>query len=280
MMLNAGCGGDPSQLPADGRYPIDTLLVRDFLRSPALAPGSVTPADAARQIYSLPGNATTASGGVLPNGGILVIAQPHGGIGAADAADGADGADGGLIFEGDRDGGTIRRAYPEHEGGDASAHTLFRSPPQTLLTTNHWHEYKTDPWEADYWADGAGGRTCPSAAAAATAAGQWPVGYDESGAVSFSSLWRYKSALGLMGAQRRARTPVGTEAVRAALRVVAEGETEHSIVVRPHARLGRTSFDLAVASGGMAGTLWDAPYEEWTTFGFEEVFLAVPEEYR
>lgn len=118
---------------------------------------------------------------------------------------------------------------------------------------------------------GAGSPTCPSD----RSAGEPPerVGYSEDGTVSFSSLWRYKAALGYANAQRRTRAPMGTEAVREALRHVDEGETEHSIVVRPDARRGHTSFDLAVASPSLEGALWDAPYRVWATFAFEECFL-------
>ena len=69
-----------------------------------------------------------------------------------------------------------------------------------------------------------------------------------------------------MGALHRTHAVAGTAEARAALQAVAEGATEHSIVFRPN----KLTFDLAVAS--LAG-LWDAPYEKWTTFSFEEVFL-------
>ena len=206
LMANAGCGGRADTLPADGRYPIDTLVVRDFLTSKALVGGYVTPAAAARQINTLPTNGSTATGGVLPAGNILVIAQPYLG-GTAGVAGAAGAADGGFIFEGDRDGGWVRRAYPTREGardggGDATEHAplLWRSPPQTLLTTNHWHEYKTDPWGASFWPSGAGTLTCPSAAAAPDGG----VGYDEAGVVSFSALRRYKAC-----SEARERTSAG-----------------------------------------------------------------------
>ena len=69
-------------------------------------------------------------------------------------------------------------------------------------------------------------------------------------------------------AQARAGRPVGTAEVREALRHVAEGETEHSIIWRANQR----TFDIAVAA--LDGGLWDAPYEAWTSFAFDEVFLA------
>ena len=264
MQVNAGCGGRPDTLPADGRYPIDTLVVRDFLASSALPGGGrLTAAALARQVATLPGNASTASGGVLPAGNILVVAQPY-------ARDAADAADGGYIFEGDRDGGEVRTEYPAHEvmGGD---HALYRSPPQSLLSTNHWHAYKTDPWEKDFWAIGAGAPTCPSAqpkAAAVAADGVAALQYDIGGAVSFSSLHRYKSGLSFATALHRTHASAGTAEARAALRAMAEGATEHSIVFRPN----QLTFDIAVASMA-GGALWDAPYEKWVAFTFEEVFL-------
>ena len=286
MMANAGCGGPPSTYPPDGRYPIDTIVLRDFLASPALPDGgAVTPAAAARQIAALPGNATTKTGGVLPAGNILVVAQPYTVPGAGAAGDTP--VDGGFIFEGDRDGGVVRLAYPETEhlpteaaaaaaaaaAADADAagsavNYLWRTPPEMIMTTNHWHLYKSDVWEGGggpgagvYWARGGGAMTCPSAEA------ETGVGYNTDGAVSFSSLWRYKAGMGFAAARARGGRPVGTAAVHEALRHVAEGETEHSIVWRANAR----TFDIAVAA--LDGALWDAPYEPWTTFAFDEVFL-------
>ena len=272
LMANAGCGGRADTLPADGRYPIDTLVVRDFLTSKDLVGGYVTPAAAARQINTLPTNGSTATGGVLPAGNILVIAQPYLG-GAAGVAGAAGAADGGFIFEGDRDGGWVRRAYPTREGardggGDATEHAplLWRSPPQTLLTTNHWHEYKTDPWGASFWPSGAGTLTCPSAAAAPDGG----VGYDEAGVVSFSSLRRHKAASALRrraSAHERRWGPT-----RCALRCSTLRRARRSTASSRPAARGGTTFDLAVASEEMAGALWDAPYQEWSTFGFEELF--------
>jgi hypothetical protein len=50
------------------------------------------------------------------------------------------------------------------------------------------------------------------------------------------------------------------------LQTVAHGTTEYAVVTRPNAG----EFDVAVAS--MKAELWDAPYRDWTTFKFDEVF--------
>ena len=64
----------------------------------------------------------------------------------------------------------------------------------------------------------------------------------------------------------RTGAPVGTAEAREALRHVAEGETEPSIIWRANTR----TFDVAAAA--LDASLWDAPYQEWATFSFEEVF--------
>ena len=72
------------------------------------------------------------------------------------------------------------------------------------MTTNHWHLYKSDVWEGGggqgagvYWARGGGAMTCPSAEA------ETGVGYNTDGAVSFSSLWRYKAGMGFAAARAK-----------------------------------------------------------------------------
>jgi hypothetical protein len=83
---------------------------------------------------------------------------------------------------------------------------------------------------------------------------------------SFSSRWRYEAGRHKLEAWTRTGRAIGTEEIRGLLRTVAHGTTEHSIVTRPDAR----EFDVAVAS--MKAEPWDAPYRDWTTFRFDELF--------
>lgn len=83
---------------------------------------------------------------------------------------------------------------------------------------------------------------------------------------SFSSRWRYQAGSAKLEAWHRTGRRVGTAEMRELLQTVAHGTTEHSVITRPDAR----EFDVAVAS--MQPGPWDAPYREWTTFRFDELF--------
>ncbi|MCA8950863.1 MAG: BNR-4 repeat-containing protein [Planctomycetes bacterium] len=54
--------------------------------------------------------------------------------------------------------------------------------------------------------------------------------------------------------------------MRELLQTVAHGTTEYAVITRPNAR------ELEVATASLASELWDAPYREWTKFGFDELF--------
>lgn len=82
----------------------------------------------------------------------------------------------------------------------------------------------------------------------------------------FSSRWRYEAGMQKLDAWSHVDRRIGTAEMRELLQTVAHGTTEHSIVTRPNAR----EFDVAVAS--LRPEPWDAPYREWTTFAFEELF--------
>ena len=86
------------------------------------------------------------------------------------------------------------------------------------------------------------------------------------GTASFSSLARYFTGSNRIEALGRAgRLLVDSAQMKTLLQSVAHGTTEHSIVVRPNAM----TIELAVAT---SNGLWDAPYEAFAEFKFEELF--------
>jgi len=86
---------------------------------------------------------------------------------------------------------------------------------------------------------------------------------------SFSSLWRYEAGMHKLEGWDRADRRIGTSEMQQLLQTVAHGTTEYSIITRPN----QLEFDVAVAS--MKPELWDAPYRNWTTFSFEDIFPTV-----
>lgn len=83
---------------------------------------------------------------------------------------------------------------------------------------------------------------------------------------SFSSTWRYEAGKNTVEAWLRQGKPVGTAEMRRLLQTVAHGTTEHSVIFRPN------EMTLDVAVDDLASDLWDAPYQPWVTFAFEELF--------
>jgi hypothetical protein len=83
---------------------------------------------------------------------------------------------------------------------------------------------------------------------------------------SFSSLWRYEAGMNTVEAWMRQKKPLGTEEMRRLLQTVAHGTTEHSVIFRAN------EMTLDVAVDDLAADLWDAPYQRWVTFSFEELF--------
>jgi hypothetical protein len=83
---------------------------------------------------------------------------------------------------------------------------------------------------------------------------------------SFSSLWRYEAGMNTLAAWARQKKPLGTEEMRRLLQSVAQGTTEHSVIFRAN------EMTLDVAVDDLKSDLWDAPYQRWVTFSFEELF--------
>ena len=86
---------------------------------------------------------------------------------------------------------------------------------------------------------------------------------------SFSSRWRYETGMHTLEAWSRQRKPLGTPEMRRLLQSVAHGTTEYSVIFRAN----EMSVDVAVDD--LAADLWDAPYQRWITYEFEEFFAGV-----
>jgi len=85
----------------------------------------------------------------------------------------------------------------------------------------------------------------------------------------FSSLWRYEAGRNTLEAWIRQKKPLGTEEMRRLLQTVAHGTTEHSVIFRAN------EMTLDVAVDDLATDLWDAPYQRWVTFSFDELFAGM-----
>jgi len=84
--------------------------------------------------------------------------------------------------------------------------------------------------------------------------------------VSFSSLWRYETAMHTLEAWSRQEKSLGfNEAVRL-LQQVAHGTTEYSVIFLANERR------LFIAVDDLKTDMWDAPYTEWSEFHFDELF--------
>lgn len=83
---------------------------------------------------------------------------------------------------------------------------------------------------------------------------------------SFSSLWRYETGMNTLEAWTRQGKPLGTAEMRRLLQSVAHGTTEYSVIFRAN------EMTVDVAVDDLATDLWDAPYQEWVSFRFDELF--------
>lgn len=126
--------------------------------------------------------------------------------------------------------------------GDAMRLVETASPriPNVLVASNHHHKYGVDPAEP---------------------------GMNFGMQPTFSSQWRYEAGMHKLEGWHRTDRKIGTAEMRDLLQTVAHGTTEYAIITRPN----ESQFDVAVAS--MKAEPWDAPYREWTTFDFLEVFI-------
>jgi hypothetical protein len=83
---------------------------------------------------------------------------------------------------------------------------------------------------------------------------------------SFSSEWRYEAGMNTLEAWTRQKKPLGTAEMRRLLQSTAHGTTEYSVIFRAN------DMSIDVAVDDLATDLWDAPYQEWVTFDFEDLF--------
>lgn len=111
--------------------------------------------------------------------------------------------------------------------------------PFDIMATNHYRAYGVDPRHPDLYF------------------GKRP---------SFSSLWRYETGMNTLEAWNRQGRALGTEEMRRLLQSVAHGTTEYSVIFRAN------EMTIDVAVDDLATDLWDAPFQEWATFRFEELF--------
>jgi hypothetical protein len=86
---------------------------------------------------------------------------------------------------------------------------------------------------------------------------------------SFSSRWRYETGMNTLEAWTRARKPLGTAEMQRLLQSVAHGTTEYSVIFRAN------DMSIDVAVDDLAADLWDAPYQSWVTYRFDELFPGI-----
>jgi hypothetical protein len=85
--------------------------------------------------------------------------------------------------------------------------------------------------------------------------------------VGFSSLWRFTVTEETLQSRTRTSQPFSNLEMQQILQRPAHGDTEHSIVFLPQLH----KIQIAVADYHDAS--WDAPYETWHEFDFDQLFL-------
>jgi hypothetical protein len=113
------------------------------------------------------------------------------------------------------------------------------SSPFDIMATNHYLTYGVDPRRPGFY-----------------------FGTE----ASFSSLWRYEAGMNTLEAWTRQGKTIGTQEIRRLLQSVAHGTTEYAVIFRAN----EMSVDVAVDD--LEADEWDAPYQDWVTFAFEELF--------
>jgi hypothetical protein len=86
---------------------------------------------------------------------------------------------------------------------------------------------------------------------------------------SFSSRWRYEAGKNALEAWARQGRPLGTGEMKRLLQMAAHGTTEYSVIFRAN------EMSIEVAVDDLAHDLWDAPYQRWVTFDFDELFHGI-----
>lgn len=86
------------------------------------------------------------------------------------------------------------------------------------------------------------------------------------GPVSFSSRWRYETGMQTLEAWSRQGKSMGRDDAIRLLQQVAHGSTEYSVIFLANERR------ILIAVDDLKSDMWDAPYQEWIDFHFDELF--------
>lgn len=84
--------------------------------------------------------------------------------------------------------------------------------------------------------------------------------------VSLSSLWRYEAGKEKLKAWERQNKLLDIESAKELLQTVAHGTTEYSVI------FSANEMKILIAVDDLKTDLWDAPYQPWITYSFEELF--------
>jgi hypothetical protein len=206
-MMNAGSDRPGGPATNSHRY-ATTWVLRKTIEA-------TTAASSARDLHDAVAAYNSAAGGACDPGCIFVWARP---------ADANSSLPGGMIYEGDRLGGSVRveGAAPPYVQG-------------VVMATNHFLQTGVVPPTPP-------ARSFPAALTCCDGCN-----------CSFSSQFRYAAGSQYVGRLARADRGVDVDAARTWLTHVTHGTTEHSVITRPGARM----FGLMVAD---SRGLWDAPY--------------------
>ncbi|KAL9647438.1 hypothetical protein ABK040_006799 [Willaertia magna] len=87
----------------------------------------------------------------------------------------------------------------------------------------------------------------------------------------FSSMWRYTVGINPIAVWDRIEKQEFNcfDKIKESLQRAAHGSTEHSVIFRPQ---NNKSIKLDIAVAANTFTAWDAPYLNWITYDFEELF--------
>ncbi len=84
--------------------------------------------------------------------------------------------------------------------------------------------------------------------------------------VSFSSRWRYEVGMNTLEAWSRQNKPLGIAEAKKLLQMVSHGSTEYSVIFLAN------EMRILVAVDDLKTDMWDAPYLDWVTFRFDDLF--------
>ncbi len=92
--------------------------------------------------------------------------------------------------------------------------------------------------------------------------------------ISFSSKYRYYTGMMALQSWNRTEHLINPELARQWLQRVCHGTTEHSVIYTPvyDAENSKTRVVFHVANANMNPSQWDAPYNVFKSFEFDELF--------